>query len=163
MAMAIPIVMIAGAAISAYGAMEQAKAGKQAATYNAQLRERDATVALDQSSQDAERFNRKYQQEQGSMLAGYGASGVGLEGSPMDVLRMSATNAKLDEETILYKGRLKATGYHDDAFLNRMAGDTAMKQGTLNASSYLISGAGKAGYTYAGGMRGTTGSQIPLD
>jgi hypothetical protein len=48
MAMAIPVVMMAGAAISAYGAIQQANAAQAAGSYNAQIRERDAAVALDQ-------------------------------------------------------------------------------------------------------------------
>lgn len=145
--MADPIswVMIAGAAISAAGAYSQGQAGKSAADYNTRLRERDATVALNQSSQDAIQFQARAAQAHGTLLAGYGGSGVASdEGSPMDALRMSVANAKLDEGTILYKGRLKATGYYDDAALNRIAGETAEEQGYLNSASSLLTGVGRA-------------------
>jgi len=148
MAMAAAAMIMAGSAISAYGAIQQANAAKSAANFNATLRERDATNALVSSRENAARFARRAEQDQGSLLAGYGASGVGLEGSPMDVLRMSVANAKLDEGTILYNGRLKSTGYYDDAMLNRHSGAVAEQQGTLNAASYLIGGAGKAGAAY---------------
>lgn len=154
MAVAIPMIMLAGAAVSAMGAVSQANAAKAAAGYTAQLRERDATVALDQSQQDAARVQRQGAQAQGSLLAGYGASGVATDqGSPMDVLQMSASQAKLDEETIRYKGRLRATGYGDEATLSRTSGETAQRQGTLNATSYLVGGAGRAGATYVSGQR----------
>jgi hypothetical protein len=149
MAVAIPFIMLAGAAISAMCALKQAEATKAASSYNAQLRERDASVALDQAGRDAERVRLEGRRAEGSLLAGYGASGVTLEGSPLDVLAMSASQAKLDEETVLYKGRLKASGYSSAAELERFGGTTAEQQGTLNAASYLIGGAGKAGATYA--------------
>jgi hypothetical protein len=151
---AIPLVMLAGAAVSAIGAMSQANAAKAAHSYNATLRERDAIVATEQSGQDALRVQRHAAMEQGNILAGYGASGVATdEGSPLDVLRMSAANAKLDEGTVLYKGRLKATGYATDATLERRAGRTAEEQGYLNSASYALTGIGRAGATYEAGRR----------
>jgi hypothetical protein len=153
MAMAIPIVMMAGAAISAMGAISQANAAKATAGYNAQLRERDASVALDQSKQDAARVARRTEEAQGSLLAGYGASGVTSDGSPLDVLRQSAAEGQLDQDTLLYRGRLKATGYADSAELDRMQGRTATEQGRWNAASQLLTGVGRAGSTYAAGQR----------
>ena len=146
--------MMGGAAISAVGAVSQANATKAAASYNTALRERDATVALNQSSQDAIQFQARAARDHGTVLAGYGASGVATDdGSPMDALRMSVANAKLDEGTILYKGRLKATGYYDDAELNRRAGKTAEEQGYFNAASSLLVGGGRAAATYQAGRR----------
>lgn len=145
--MADPIswVMIGGAAISAAGAYSQGQAGKSAAEYNTRLRERDAVTALSQSNQEAIQFSQRAAQAHGTLLAGYGASGVATdEGSPMDALRMSAANAKLDEGTILYRGRLKATGYYDDAALNRIAGKTAEEQGYYNSASSLLVGGSRA-------------------
>lgn len=154
MGAAIPMVMMAGSAISALGAISQANAAKSAASYNAQIQERNAMVATQQAAADAERVRRQGVQTEGSILAGYGASGVATdEGSPMDVLKMSIANAKLDEETVLYKGRLKATGYADEATLSRYSGKVAQQQGYLKAASYLIGGAGKAGATYAAAQR----------
>jgi len=146
----LPFIMLAGSAISAIGAVSQANAAKAAHTYNADLRERDAIVALNQSSVEAARVRRAGAQAQGSILAGFGASGVATdEGSPLDVLAYSAANAKLDEETVLYNGRLKAMGYRETATLERYAGTVAEQQGAINAASYLTAGAGQAAYTGA--------------
>lgn len=145
---AFPLIMASGAALSAVGAISQGQAAKAAHSYNAQLLERDATLALNQSGADAAMVARKAAQDQGSLVAGYGAAGVATdEGSPVDVLRMSVANAKLDEGTVLYKGRVKATGYYNSAALERTAGKTAQQQGALNAASYLLTGAGNTAYT----------------
>lgn len=145
MAGPIGAVMLAGSSLQALGAVSQANAAKSAHYYNAELRERDAEVALQQASVDAWRVRQQDQFAQGDLLAGIGASGGSSEDS-MDVLRMSAANAKLDEETVLYKGRLKATGYHGDAALERQAGIVAERQGYLNSASSILTGVGQAGW-----------------
>ena len=151
---AIPMMMMAGAGISAVGAISQANAQQAASSYNARLREVDAGVALEQADRDALQVRISGERAQGSVLAGFGASGVSTdEGSPLDVLASSASNAKLDEETVLYKGRLKASGYQSAAALERYSGDTAQKQGYMNAASYLIGGAGNAASTHASTSR----------
>lgn len=153
MAMAIPVVMMIGAGISAYGAIQQANATKTASQFNAAINERDATAALNQSDADARRIAFQGKLAEGSIAAGYGASGVRMEGSPLDILAQSAEQAKLDESMVRYKGALRAQGLRDTAGLNRMAGDTAEDQGYLNAASALLTGVGRAGSTYAAGQR----------
>jgi hypothetical protein len=75
---------------------------------------------------------------------------------------MSASEAKLDEETVLYNGRLKAMGYQSDAVLERQAGKVAKQQGYINAASYLVGGAGQAAYTGARISTGSSGSATAL-
>src|SRR5574341_861526 len=112
--------MLTGAAISAAGAMQQANAAKAAATYNANLKERDAAIATSQAQQQVQRVRWETIRSQGRAVAGYGASGVTTDtGSPLDVLANAASQAKLDEENVLYRGKLQATGYASEAALLR--------------------------------------------
>jgi len=141
---------MAGSTIQAVGAIAQGNAAKAAHLYNASLREQEAQVALQQASVDAWRVGQQGRLAQGELVAGMGASGGSVEDS-MDVLRMSVANATLDKETVLYKGRLKATGYYNDAALERQAGEVAQQQGWFSAASSLLTGAGRAAATYAGG------------
>jgi hypothetical protein len=149
MAVAFPIIMMAGAAISAMGAIQQANAAKASATYNATLKERDAAIANSQAQQEVQQVRLAGARAQGSLLADYGASGVTTEGSPMEVLAMSASQAKLDEENVLYRGKLKASGYASDAALYGVEGETALKEGGFKAASYLVGGAGSASFAGA--------------
>jgi hypothetical protein len=55
---------------------------------------------------------------------------------------------KLDEETLLYRGRLKAMGHQSDVALNRLSAETAGEQGGLNAASYLLTGVGRGTLAY---------------
>lgn len=135
---------IASAGMSAVGAMNSAKAKKNAAVFNAQVAERDATVSRQQAASDADASHRESVRRIGLMRASYGASGVTPEGSPLDVLASSAAEAKLDELNIRYRGELKAVGYTDTAKLDRASGDVAMSQGMTNATSALLGGVGSA-------------------
>lgn len=149
MAVAIPFIMIAGAAISAYGAVQQAQAQKTAAQYNAGLSERNALVARQQADAAVLTQRRQAAQMHGTMVAGYGASGVELEGSPLDVMAYSVSLAKLDEANIRYRAELQAMGHQESATLDRMAGQTAEQQGYLNSASHFMTGIGRAGSSYA--------------
>ncbi len=153
MAVAIPFIMLAGAAVSAYGAVQQANAQKQASQFNAALNERNALVATQQANAEAARIGRVSRQVQGSMAAGFGASGLTVEGSALDALGSSAAMAQLDIETVKYRGTLQAMGYHSSAELDRMQGDTAQEQGYYRAASEVLTGVGRAGATYASGSR----------
>lgn len=145
--------MLAGAAVSAYGAVQQANAQKTAAQFNASLNERNAVVATQQADAEAARIQRESGRVQGRMAAGFGASGLTLEGSALDALGDSAAMAQLDIETVKYRGRLQAMGYHDSATLDRISGKTAEEQGYLRAASEVLTGVGRAGATYAAGAR----------
>ena len=150
MAAAFPIMMMTGAAVSAAGAIQQANQAKSAALYNATLKERDAGLALQQADRESQQVRWASARAQGGLVAGYGASGVATDtGSPLDVLAMSASQAKLDEETVLWNGKLKATGFMSGAALDRSQAKNVEQQGQLSAASYLIGGIGQSGYAYA--------------
>ncbi len=158
MAEVIPMVMLAGTAVSAVGAMSQANAQSAAASYNAQINQRNATIATQQATAEAARMQRQSDLIQGSMLAGLGASGLSVDGSALDALADSAAQSQLDIETIKYGGRLKAMGYHENAALDRMASRTAKEQGVLRTASEVLTGVGRAGASYAAGARRLQGT-----
>lgn len=154
MAVAIPLIMVAGAVVQGIGAMQSAKAQSTAAAYNEQQNITNAKLTVQQANQDAARFAIGARRFEGSMVAGFGASGLSAEGTE-SVLADSASQAKLDEETIKYKGRLRAIGFYNSATLDRFSASQAEDQGELAAASYILSGVGHAGATYA-----ATGSRL---
>jgi len=157
MAVAIPFIMagitIAGSAISAYGAVQQANAQKAAAQFNVSLNERNALVATQQADAEALRIRRESNRVQGAMAAGFGASGLTVEGSAIDALSHSTMMAMLDEQTVKYRGSLQALGYRDSATLDRMQAETAEEQGYLRGASEMLTGVGRAYSTYSAGSR----------
>lgn len=130
-----PVTMlIGGAAVKAVGSIFQGEAASQAADYNAQVAQQNAVIAQQQGAAAAEAQSRDAQRKIGSMVAGYGASGVeGSSGSPMDVLADSARMATLDNLTTKYNYALKAQGFGNSATLDEMNSQTSLTSGVLNA------------------------------
>lgn len=97
-----------------------------------------ANDAADQAKQAARENARRQSIEArkriGLMRANYGASGVAIEGSALDVLEESAANAELDRLTILHGGTLDANRY-------KAAGKAAFAQGIGTAANDLLGGA----------------------
>ena len=136
---------VAGTAMAVIGALNQGQQAKSAANYNATVATNNAVASRQQAAANAEAQARKARLQMGAMRAGYGASGITMEGSAMDVLEQSAATAELDRQNILYGGELKAGGYQSTAGLELMRGEHAETSSYFNAGSSLLSGAAKMG------------------
>ena len=134
-----------GTAFSVIGALNQGQQAADAARYNAAVAQNNATAARQQAAANAEAQARRARQQIGSMRAAYGASGVSLEGSPLDVIEASAAAAEMDRQNILYSGELRAGGYESTAGLELMRGDNARTGSYFSAGSALLKGMGSAG------------------
>jgi len=148
----------ASAAVGVVSAISQGQQASAAAKYNSKVAENNAIASRQQAEANAAAQQRKARITQGSMRAGYGASGVGLEGSPMDVLEQSAAMAELDRQNILYGGQIRAQGYESTAGLEMMRSDNAVTGSYFNAGSALLTGATKGGMfedTSSSGSGGT--------
>lgn len=148
MAAAVPFLPLISAGVTAVGALMSASAASNAAKYNAAVAERNAKIARQQAAAEEERSRLDAMRKLGSIRAGYGASGVAMEGTPLKVLEDSAMEAELDALTIRYNGELKAMGFESDAALERKRASSAMTTGIFKAGSALLTGAGK---TYGAG------------
>jgi hypothetical protein len=137
--------------VQAMGALRQGASAKNAAEYNAAAARNRAAAASIQANADADAQDRINRRRLGAIRASAGASGVGLEGSPMDVLSMSASEAEMDKQNILYKGRVKAMGYESEAAYEDYTGQEALAQGRIGAASALLVGGAQAASTYRKG------------
>lgn len=153
--MGVETILIAAAATQAIGSIAAASSQSNASRYNAQLADRNATVATQQGEVAAEQQRRVNQMRLGSIQAGYGASGVTMEGSPLDVLAESASQAELEAQNIKYNASLKAMGYGDQAALDRSSAANAETAGMYSAAGSLLTGYGR--YKAMG-----TGTPIPV-
>ena len=147
---------IVSTVVSALGAISQANAASDAADYNASVASQNAAIAQQQGQVAAAAQDKAARQKIGLMVANYGASGVDVgSGSPLDVLRESASTAKLDNLTTLYNYQLKSQGYSNTAALDSAQSDNATTAGYLSAAGTALGGASQA-YSYAG-----TGNSLP--
>lgn len=146
---------MAAEAIGALGAINEGKAGRAAGEYNAQVAENNAVYSRLQATEEERRSRAVARKFIGDMRSSYGASGITLEGTAMDVLSESAANAELDALTIRQGGEARYAAYSNEARMERIAGKNAMKSAKLRAAGLLIQGgqkaAAQAGTAGAGG------------
>lgn len=160
----IPIAMaVAGAAVSAYGAIQQGKtqsanykAQSQADLTNAQINTQNANTAGALASSRELQLRSRQAQELGNIRAGMAESG-GEGGTNAGVLRQDETNMELDALNTRYQGILQSRGYNiqssEDVFQSKVAGVNAGAARTgsyFSAASSLLSGASRA-YGMGGG------------
>jgi hypothetical protein len=152
---------VASTAVSAVGAIQQGKAAQASAKFNADMMSRNAQIARQQAAAEEEKHRRLTYMRQGAARAAYGASGVSIEGSPLDILEQSAAQEELDALNIRYRGEIGAQSSEGQAALSSMSGDAAMQAGYIGAGSSILLGASKAGGIYArSGSSSTTQKYI---
>lgn len=142
------------AGFAAVGSIVQGEANAGAAEYNAAIARQNAAVAQQQGVAAAAAQQRDAARKIGSMVAGYGASGVAGSASALDVLADSARMAELDNLTTKYNYQLKALGYQDEANLQDSNASNSRTSGVLGAV-----GAGLRGYS---DFSSKQGSAIPV-
>jgi hypothetical protein len=153
------VAAIAGAGVSAYSAVQSGQQQKSAADFNAATAARNAQIAQDQGAQQAAMQQRNAAKQLDAARAATGASGVTMEGSPLDALQNSAMNASLDNQTIKYNAKIKAYGNTNEAGMYTAEGNAMQTKGYMTAGSDILTGAAGAYSIYNRG--GAGGSLAP--
>lgn len=146
--LAASLAAVAAAGVSAVGAIQSGEAQKKAGAYNAQVAENNAAQA-----QQAAAFNEAQQRTRsarvlGAERAAQGASGVTVEGSPLEVLAQTAQESELDALSIRYGGDVAAARARSEATLARFQGGQAVTSSYFSAGASLLGGASKFGQIY---------------
>lgn len=138
-------IAIAGAAMQAYGAIQQGNAAKASADFQSeQLRqqaERDRQIA-NQQSQD---FARNEERRRATLRANVAGSGVTLEGTPLAVLGDMAQEAEFQQLRIRAGGETQATRAENQATISRFEGRQAQRVGFTRAGASLLTGVSSFG------------------
>ena len=163
MAVALPFIAAASAAIGAVGAIQQGRQASAAAKSQANMDEYNATMAGFQANQANAAAGRQEDEQRqrarqaiGAQLASSAQAGAGLNA---DLLRQSVYNMEADSSAIRYEGALKAQGLTDTASLarssaavNRDRASRAMPAAYLNAAGSVLN-AGASYYKASNGVR----------
>lgn len=145
MAVALPWIMAAAAAVSAVGAVKQGQAASDAANYNADIARQNAASAEAQGEAADAMLKRQQEQRMGAAIAAFGAAGVDLtSGSPSDVLADNARQSTLDRLTQKYNYKMRALGYSDQAGLDDSNAANSRTAGYFNGASAALQGASSA-------------------
>lgn len=151
--MAVPVIaaaaVVIGAGISMYGSIQQGKAAEEAGRAQKNINEQNA-MQIEKQGKDEEKLLRQNSRKQlGDMRTDYGASGVTLEGSPLDWMVDSAMAAERDALNIRYTTQDRATSM-------RMGGQYALQEGESKKKAYTWQAIG-TGVSAAGSMAGKSG------
>ncbi|RWI19454.1 MAG: hypothetical protein EOQ94_20900 [Mesorhizobium sp.] len=132
-----------GTAISVGGTLMQGVQQQQMANYQAKAYEQQAQA--DAQSAAFERSQERHKQDllEAQARAQAGASGVGIAGSPTEVLAANARQGQVDLDAMLYGSRLRQNNLNTQAAVSRLQGKQAMTASIFNAGSSLIGGLSK--------------------
>lgn len=132
----------AGALLSFYGSMEQAKAAKRAGQLNAKDAEENARLAMERAAEDERAFRLSFKRDQGRNVAAVGASGVRMEGSPLEVLQDNVAMAEHDAINIRKGGYQQRDSYLRQAQMSREGGRAAERGAYIQGAAGLLKSAG---------------------
>lgn len=153
---AMVVMMGAATAVGAAGAIQQGKATKAAAEYNATISAQNAEISRADAATQAQQIDRENYLRLGAIRTAQGKSGGAQgEGSVLDVLGDVAAQGELDKQYALYQGEQRARGFTNTATLDTFRGRQAQKAGYLKAGTELLSGGAKAYGVYASQLPAT--------
>lgn len=142
---AAPFLAAGAAGVSAIGSIHQGQSQAAAARFNAQVSEQNAQIVRQQAAEEESRARREGRRLLGRQRAAIGASGIQVEGSPLDVLADTAAELELDALTVRHRGLLEALGLTQQASLDRARARSARTAGFIGAGASLLSGAAEFG------------------
>lgn len=132
---------IASGALGAFGSIFSGIQQSQASDFNARVDRQQAKQSIAESQADAEQTRTDNERKLGSAEAAFGASGVDLSGSPLDVLSDLATQGELSRRLILYKGKTEANKYLAQSAIDSSKSGSAMGAGILGAGTTFLTSA----------------------
>ncbi|MBA1143186.1 glycoside hydrolase family protein [Mesorhizobium neociceri] len=131
---------LAGTALSVGGALVEGQQSKQMADYQAKAYEQQAQADAQSAAFEQGQERRKQDLLQAQARAQAGASGVGIAGSPTEVLAANARQGQLDLKTIQYGSQLRQNNLNTQAAISRFSGKQAVTASIFKAGSSLVSG-----------------------
>lgn len=133
-------IALIGGVVSAFGSIASGMAASQADKYNAQVERRNALIAGYEGEQEMNNKRSENRRNYGTIIAAYGANGLMLDGTALDVLKDSVTQGELDVSTIHYKASMAAEAHREQAKLFDMRSKADETAGIIGAASGLLGG-----------------------
>ena len=129
-----------GTAISAGGALMQGAQQRQLADYQARAYEQQAQAEAQSAAFEQSQERRKQDLLEAQARAQAGASGVGLAGSPTEVLAANARQGQMELKAIQYNARLRQNNLNTQGAISRFSGRQATAASIFRAGAGLIDG-----------------------
>jgi hypothetical protein len=140
----------AGLILSAVSSIKAGSAAKNAADANVGISLINQELIEKNAELDEQILRRQQQKTIGSIRASIGASGVRLEGSPLEVLAESVAAAETDIRTLQFNARTRLKGERIGASMEKQRGRDAQTAGIIGGASSLLSAS--QGFSGSGGQ-----------
>ena len=148
---ALLITAMVGVGVTAYSQYKEGQDAAEAAKYNAKVSRRNAeleAVAIEQSGAvEASQKRKEIKRLISTQKAKYGAAGIELTGSPLEVMIGTAAEGELDAQIIEYNAKREAYatryGAASQGIQYERAAEAYQTSGTLKAASTILTSASK--------------------
>jgi len=145
---------VIGAGITAYGQIQQGKTANAIAQRNAQIMNRNATIAQQNAEFNAKLQEREDSRKRKNQQAGLQASGVEIyEGSNLIAFANQEWTDEINAELIRRGGENEAANLRMQAGVTIAEGQAAQTAGYTAAGGSLLTGIGSAGMDYRVGKK----------
>lgn len=145
---------IAGGALNFMGVMNESEAASRAASYNRGLAQKNAQLTRKQTEMEEARLRQQGAREIGQAVANFGASGVSVTGSALDVLVESARTLEEDALFLRHTGQLQAAQFDAEAkYIGEQ--DRAQRQTAMLRGVAGLIGTGAQAYDTSSRLRRT--------
>lgn len=151
---------LAFSGLEAVGAIVKGNAQARAAETNASIAEAQARQIQLTAAEDERRQRTDTQRRIGAAEASRGASGVALEGSPMEVFDDATAEGELAALDIRYRGLMGARQQQQQAAMDRAQASSIRSGAFWSAAGTLIGSGLTAGRSLIGGGRALGSTNI---
>lgn len=154
------VLMIAGAAFSAYSAIQQGDQQAEWADYQAKQAEADAAAERSAAVIQAEKIRKLARAQAGESTAALAGSGVDVgEGTAVNINQDIYRRAEEDAVMTIFGGIDRAKRGEAQAQDDRIRGEQAQTAGYLNAAGSVLSAS--SAYNRARGYRTSQNASVP--
>jgi len=148
---------VIGAGVTAYGQIQQGKTANVLAQRNAQIMNRNATIAQQNAEFNAKLKEREDSRKRKNQQAGLQASGVEIyEGTNLIAFADQEWTDEINAELIRRGGQNEAANLQMQASVESARGQAAQTAGYTAAGGSLLTGMGSAGSQYATAKKANT-------
>lgn len=137
--------MVGGGLFQAVGQISSANQQAAAQEANAAAARDAAKASMDAATAEAEQRARIMRGKIGEASAAYGASGVTMEGSSLLKIVDLASEAELDRQMTLYRGKSQARAQNYQAAIDDTSADNTRAGGYMKAGETLLGTTSKYG------------------
>lgn len=130
-----------GTGLSVLGTVASARQDYGSERANAKAAQIEAKQHLEQANEMASRRRRQAESDTSTQIAKFGASGIDILGSPLDVIMYDRSMGELAARDIEYEGRMQAAGKQYESKLRNWRARQIGPSAAISIGGTLVKGA----------------------